>query len=910
MVKSYSRYEAGARFGVVTGNSNVSWIPSKAGEKGPGFAVVGGLEDVLVWDLKTGLLKNRLSEQSIVHETVCVAIDPSGQVIAAGYSDGTVRVWDSQSGSLLTTFSGHKSAVSILRFDQYGTRLVSGSRDCNIVVWDIVGEVGLYRFKGHRDQITGLEFYGENEQYLLSSGKDGLVKIWDLDIQHCVETHVAHRGECWGFTINVSNNVIASVGQRDIKTWTLDLTQQDGKKLNETGTLPKQVGEQRPVALKFDPSGSYLGIANADKSVEVWRRRTSHEIKKSIARKQKRRREKGLPEDENIKETNIDEIYVPHAVVRTSGKCRGFDWAHKASTTKRLHIVVSLSNNLVETFNIDTSGENDKKTKKGVLAEYNRAYSVELPGHRTDVRSVALSADNRLLISAANGSLKLWNTKTSNCLRTLDCGYALCTAFLPGDSLVLTGTKEGTLLLHDIASSSVVCEIAEAHSGAIWSLDVGADGKTIVTAGADKAVKFWQIKVRGDDDAIDPFNANRQSLKLKQTRILELTDDILAVKLSSDGKYLAASLLDNTVKVFFTDTLKFYLNLYGHKLPVLSIDISHDSKLLISCSADKNVKIWGLDFGDCHKSIFAHQDSVMKVAFEPQTHNFFSVGKDRMVKYWDGDKFEQIQKLAGHQSEVWALAVASDASFVVSASHDKSIRIWDLTDDQLFLEEEREKELEEMYESNLASTLNEEDSAGRQQDEDVEMEDSVERAGKQTIETLKAGEKLLEALEIGAKDLQRIASGSTEPRNIILQTLNVSAEKYVLDVLQKIKASQLEDALLIFPFDRVITLIEFLSIWASKKWNPSLICRVLMIIMRVYQKQLVANKVMRPALETLSKRIKQCLSVQKSEMGFNLAGLTYIKTSWEMDHQREFIDPADATAEQDRMAKKRAFTTA
>lgn len=62
------------------------------------------------------------------------------------------------------------------------------------------------------------------------------------------------------------------------------------------------------------------------------------------------------------------------------------------------------------------------------------------------------------------------------------------------------------------------------------------------------------------------------------------------------------------LQVFFMDTLKFFLSLYGHKLPVLCTDISSDGALIVSGSADKNMKIWGLDFGDCHKSIFAHND--------------------------------------------------------------------------------------------------------------------------------------------------------------------------------------------------------------------------------------------------------------------------------------------------------------
>lgn len=48
-----------------------------------------------------------------------------------------------------------------------------------------------------------------------------------------------------------------------------------------------------------------------------------------------------------------------------------------------------------------------------------------------------------------------------------------------------------------------------------------------------------------------------------------MTDDVLAVKYSPDNKLLAVSLLDSTVKVFFQDSLKFFLSLYGHKVSVV-----------------------------------------------------------------------------------------------------------------------------------------------------------------------------------------------------------------------------------------------------------------------------------------------------------------------------------------------------
>src|SRR6202012_382538 len=127
-----------------------------------------------------------------------------------------------------------------------------------------------------------------------------------------------------------------------------------------------------------------------------------------------------------------------------------------------------------------------------------------------------------------------------------------------------------------------------------------------------------------------------------------------------------------------TDSLKLFLNLYGHKLPVVSMSISSDSKLIATSSADKNIRLWGLDFGDCHKALFGHSDTIMAVNFIAQppspadVHFLFSVSKDRTVKTWDGDKFEQAQKLRGHHGEIWAMVVANTGEFFVTASHDKS----------------------------------------------------------------------------------------------------------------------------------------------------------------------------------------------------------------------------------------------
>lgn len=223
--------------------------------------------------------------------------------------------------------------------------------------------------------------------------------------------------------------------------------------------------------------------------------------------------------------------------------------------------------------------------------------------------------------------------QSGTCIRTIDSGQVLCATFLPGDKYIIVGTKEGNLELYDIGASSLVEKI-QAHSGPIWSLCMQPDMKGLVTGSADKEVKFFEFEISSHEVE----GQKLRHITLVHMRTLKVSDDVLCVRFTADQRLIAVSLLDSTVKVFFTDTLKFFLNLYGHKLPVLCMDISSDNQLLVTCSADKNVKIWGLDFGDCHKSIFAHQESVMWVQFVPKTHYFFTAGKDHLVKYWDGDK--------------------------------------------------------------------------------------------------------------------------------------------------------------------------------------------------------------------------------------------------------------------------------
>jgi len=315
------------------------------------------------------------------------------------------------------------------------------------------------------------------------------------------------------------------------------------------------------------------------------------------------------------------------------------------------------------------------------------------------------------------------------------------------------------------------------------------------------------------------------------------------------------------------------------------MDISLDSKLIVTCSADKNVKIWGLDFGDCHKSIFAHEESIMQVAFEREkgSHYFWTVSKDKMLKYWDADKFQNIQKLEGHHGEIWALAVSNAGRFVVTGSHDKSIRVWEKLDEPLFLEEERERDLEALYESNIAESMNKTDdkTIGDTGEGDATV------VGKQTMETLMAGEQIIEALELADAERGKPADA---PRNPQMEALDQGPEEYVLHVTEKIPSTALHDALLVLPFSKVLSLMVYLSEWAKRKWNISLVSRILFFLLRTHHNQIVTNRAMRGTLIPLGKHLRAALRQQQDIIGYNLAALQFIGRKEEARRTAEFYE--------------------
>uniref|UniRef100_A0A671UDX3 WD repeat-containing protein 3 n=1 Tax=Sparus aurata TaxID=8175 RepID=A0A671UDX3_SPAAU len=914
LTKQYLRYAASAVFGVIgSQKANIAYVTLRGGEKGR-YVAVAACEQVFIWDVRKG--EKVLILQGQKHEVTFLCPSPDGIHIAVGYEDGAVRIFSLLNGESNVSFNGHKSAVSVIRYDKLGARLVTGSKDTDVIVWDIINECGLYRLRGHKDVISEALFL-KDKNLLVTSSKDSFVKWWDLDTQHCFKTMVGHRSEVWGMALlNQENRLLTGSADSELRAWDINYLEEKaegepkvkkGKSLldddddeddeegadesleerilscKKAGSILREARD-RVVSLTADAKARVIACHGNDSVLELFTVLSEEEVQKKMTKKLKKAKKKAEDAGEEAAEPVVERMLKDEIIrltnIKASAKIR---WAECLSCAGgELKVALLLQNNTIETYSLKTSDKTPAANKTARLT---------LGGHRTDVRTLAFSSDNLAVLSASGDTVKIWNRSTLQVIRTMACEYALCSLFVPGDRQIILGTKSGKLQIFELASGSLL-ETVDAHDGAVWSLCLAPDQRGIVTGSADKTVRFWDFELIKDE------GTGQKRLTVKHTRTLQLEEDVLCVKFSPDHRLLAVSLLDCTVKIFYTDTLKFFLSLYGHKLPVLCLDISHDSTIIATGSADRNVKIWGLDFGDCHRSMFAHDDSVMFLQFVPKTHLFYTAGKDKKIKQWDADKFEHIQTLEGHHREVWCLTISPNGDHIVSSSHDKSLRLWERTREPIILEEEREMEREAEFEESLAK--------GDAPVVPGETEGEAAPAGKKTVETVKAAERIMEALELYKEETRKMEEHRYACANAgkeVEARSGSDPSRHVLDVIKKVRSSELEVSLLVLPFPYIPELLRLFSSYIKEGLEVELVCRCLFFLLKIHFGQISSNQMLLSVIDELRTNTLSKVREIRDVMGFNSAALQFLQR--EIESKEDVMFFAEATGQLKDKKKRR-----
>ena len=253
---------------------------------------------------------------------------------------------------------------------------------------------------------------------------------------------------------------------------------------------------------------------------------------------------------------------------------------------------------------------------------------------------------------------------------------------------------------------------------------------------------------------------------------------------------------------------------------------------------------------------------------------------------------------------------------------------------QVFIEEERENELEQIFEQSLDKK---QDKLEAEEEEaanlGLEGPSEATNAGRRTIESVKGAERVLEALKTlseeaerqeeyrAAKEaweqkrdrMQRAAAEAAKVGGAAAASAKAAAEEaaakppvlvpnmlllgldeggYLLKALSSVRSTELEQALLLLPFESARDLLTRLLPLLPRAPPAELMARCSLFLLKVHHKQIVATRNMRPLLHKFDDALRTRLTVEQGALGYNLAAMRFVKNAIEQSDAGRFFESA------------------
>ncbi|VDL96059.1 unnamed protein product [Schistocephalus solidus] len=478
---TYQKYTPDGVCGIVANDSvPVKYLNDAGGRNGVN-CVSGCGSDIAVWNIRGSFKESLISREngSKPVSALAVSVDPvtSEPLIAVGYIDGWVALYSLWNQKLEYTFRAGRHRVNSIDFSGC---TISCAAESELHVMDVLSGAG-YRLKGHRGAVTIVKILNQ-QQILLSGGRDSFIKFWCLRTQHCFLTLTGHPGPVWGLALSADRKTLVT-GSSDhlLRLWKLNYKTErlssagksESDLLNAPRPLEKQnVSEAIPLpdydslvqvefrgtiqrktmkrvfSLTFDRGGRFLACQTLDKTLEIYILLTEAEKASRLRKKQKKARQKGDAEASSVCLTAEDELRCIFRLTLSAKlsscdlRVSRFNCRKRPHDTKTLppfallHILCSYRNNLVEEYSLKISDPLPSKatllhTSKvfhtdpdvaAALTPLRLANRISNPGHRSAPFGCQLTEDGLGIFTLARSEGKLWNRTDLACLVTLDWG--------------------------------------------------------------------------------------------------------------------------------------------------------------------------------------------------------------------------------------------------------------------------------------------------------------------------------------------------------------------------------------------------------------------------------------------------------------------------------------------------------
>lgn len=291
------------------------------------------------------------------------------------------------------------------------------------------------------------------------------------------------------------------------------------------------------------------------------------------------------------------------------------------------------------------------------------AYNI-YPSQRNSIKAIEwLNSSGSILTASSDGSIKILSGNISNRAAQMTlAGTGLnneCLGVSPDERIAAVGTNGGGMVFIELENrGEVIHQNMDQGEVVLFIENLGRSG-TFLSAGTDNRILKWNYSnfasstlltlrsrplaiatsANGSRAVIGTGTGRLYSLNVRDTSSLEVvnsfgSNQVRALGFSPGQRYLAAGMLDGTVKILSGDGKRTIVNLFGPGARVSALEFSPDGRLLVAASNDGNVYMWRADKWDEPPVVFRENNGfVLSLCFSGNGNYFYSgsVAYPRMV---------------------------------------------------------------------------------------------------------------------------------------------------------------------------------------------------------------------------------------------------------------------------------------
>jgi len=445
----------------------------------------------------------RTLPRSNAHKFRVLAIDscPKRGLLAAGYRDGEVRLWEIGSWREVGTFQPHPSFTFGLAFSPDGNVLVTGGNEQVIKVWDVTsltndlsaakprepitrpkgdptmelpgrlppegGPQPLKRLRGHHANIHGLSFAPDGHSFVTAS-KDGTAKLWNPF--RAVESEILPDSKQLAWFSLDGSRLITLNGDGRLHRW-------HTRNREDMGMVGPNLTNDQVKAWTISGHGETLAVGMENEDIEIWNLKTGQ-------------REKSFP----------------RAIARIAELAFSQDAALLAAASLR-----------------PAAGAADQAT----LRIWDTASGAVAGAYTNAFRPLAFSSDKQRLVSTRlDGSVVVWDLGSGRSIAEIEenITWVGTLALSPDCRLLVTGSEEPVVNISELASGK---RIGSLKGSRVCTIGVGfsPDARTLATRTAEGAMKFWNAATGKEMFTLEPPNPVHSFLFSPDGEYLAITWD-------------------------------------------------------------------------------------------------------------------------------------------------------------------------------------------------------------------------------------------------------------------------------------------------------------------------------------------------------------------------------------------------